>query len=655
MKKLTSNYFVMIIAAIPLLITSTYAIDPTPTNTLWIESLDLTKMTVGWGTPQAQKSIEGNPIRLQGVTYSHGFGTHAVSRLEIALHGSATHFDAVVGVDDEKQGSGSVVFKVVVDGKTMVKTAILHGGDSQHLSVDLSGAQTLVLAVGDGGDGIESDHADWADAKLTLAENASTRPEAVAVTPTLPDPPRMIVPPPVATPSIHGPQVIGATPGRPFLFLIPATGDAPLKYTAQNLPNGLALDPDTGIISGSLSTPGQTRVTLSVRNATGVANRLLIIVSGNHLLAQTPPMGWNSWDSFTQDVTDQKMRASADAFISAGLASHGYQYVCIDDTWEGGRDAQGNIQLNNKFPDMKALGDYIHAKGLKFGIYSSPGPKTCGGFEGSFNHEDQDAQSYANWGVDYLKYDWCTYSKIAGDNPTLDLLKKPYQVMRASLDKVNRDMIFSFCQYGMGDVWKWGGEVGGNLWRTNGDLADNWDALRSTFEAENGHQQYAGPGHWNDPDFLSVGYFNWGPIHPTHLTPNEQILQYSIWSLIAAPLMIGGDVTRLDSFTCGLLTNDEAIDIDQDPLGKAAVRVEKEGYCEVWARPLVDGSHAVGLINLDDEAQEVTVHWSNLGITGPQNVRDVWMHQNLGKFDDGYSVKVPAHGCVLLKIESMKL
>ena len=619
-----------------------------PTHSLWLETLDLSKMTSGYNTAQAGKSVDGHPLTLDGVAYPHGVGTHAPSAVTVNLHGAATHFASVVGVDSETGGAGTVTFTVSVDGKVAARTPLMHGGDKpQLISVDLTGAQTMALKVGDGGDGINSDHADWAGAEITLADNAASQPEAI-VTPT--DPPRLVMLPPDTRPAIHGPRVVGATPGRPFLFLIPATGQGPLHYAAQNLPAGLTLDPKTGIITGTLQKAGAQTVTLTVRGPMGTATRGLSIVGGVHRLALTPPMGWNSWDAFTRDIDDKKTRASADAFVSTGLAAHGYQYVNIDDTWEAGRDAQGRIQTNSKFPDVKALCDYIHDKGLKFGIYSSPGPKTCGGYEASYQHEDQDAQSYSDWGVDYLKYDWCSYDDVVKKDHSLPNLKRPYAVMRASLDKVNRDMVFSYCQYGMGDVWTWGAALGGNLWRTNGDLQDDWGDLHGTFESENGHEKYAGPGHWNDPDMLSVGYFNWGPIHPTHLTPNEQITQFSIWSLIAAPLLIGGDVTRLDPFTLALLSNDEAIDVDQDPLGHAAGRVAQVGNTEVWARPLLDGTHAVGLVNVDSDTATVTVHWSDLGITGPQTVRDLWLHKNVGTYNGSYSVEVPSHGCVLLKI-----
>ena len=301
---------------------------------------------------------------------------------------------------------------------------------------------------------------------------------------------------------------------------------------------------------------------------------------------------------------------------------------------------------------MPGLSQYIHSKGLRFGIYSSPGPTTCAGFTASYQHEDQDAATYASWGVDYLKYDWCSYSEIAKDDKSLASYMKPYQVMGASLAKVNRDILYSLCQYGWADVWKWGADpsVGGNCWRTTGDITDNWGSLKSILESQAGHEVYAGPGHWNDPDMLMVGIVGFGNTHPTHLKPNEQLLHISMWSMLSAPLLIGCDMTRLDKFTVDLLSNDEAIDINQDPLGKPAARVVKNGDKEVWARPLFDGTHAAALVNLADDAQKITVKWADLGLNAPQNVRDIWMHKNLGVMKDGYTVEVPAHGCVVLRL-----
>ena len=329
--------------------------------------------------------------------------------------------------------------------------------------------------------------------------------------------------------------------------------------------------------------------------------------------------------------------------------AHGFQYVNIDDTWEGGRDANGVIQTNAKFPDMKGLADYVHGKGLKLGIYSSPGPKTCAGFTASWQHEQQDADTYAGWGVDYLKYDWCSYGNVA-TGEGLERQIKPYRVMGAALRKEPRDIMFSLCQYGMADVWTWGASIGGNCWRTTGDIQDNWGSLRSIFTSQNGHERYAGPGHWNDPDMLMVGIVGFGNTHPTHLKPNEQILHISMWSLLSAPLLIGCDLTRLDPFTKALLTNDDVLDVDQDPLGKPAGRIAQDGDAQVWARPLFDGTRAVGLVNVGAETADVSVTWAQLGLTGRQPVRDLWQHKGLGTFSNSFTVSVPAHGCVLIKI-----
>lgn len=621
-----------------------------PQGTIWLDSLDISKITQGWGDPHAGRSVDNNPLSLGGVVYPHGLGSHAECAIPIDLHGDVTRFEAMAGVDDEKKGHGSVTFALLVDGKKVLQTGVLHGGDKPKLlSADLTGAKRMVIVIGDAGDGNDSDHADLAGAQFQLAAGAIQQP----VIATLPvERPRLVELPPDPHPAIHGPRIVGATPGRPFLFLIPATGQTPLHYDAKDLPAGLILDSATGIISGSLRKAGKTVVHVTVTGPEGSANRELTIVGGDHKLALTPPMGWNSWNVWAGRVDEDKVKAAADEMIESGLARHGFQYINIDDTWEAGRDAQGNIQSNSKFPDMKALADYVHAKGLKIGLYSSPGPKTCGGYTASYQHEDQDAQTYANWGFDYLKYDWCSYGNIAHGDNSLAALQKPYAVMRKSLDKVNRDIVYSLCQYGMGDVWKWGGSpaIGGNCWRTTGDIEDNWGSLHNIYESQAGHEKYAKPGHWNDPDMLMVGVVGKGNTHPTHLTPNEQILHITMWSLLSAPLLIGCDMTRLDPFTTALLSNDEALDIDQDPLGKPASRVAQDGEQEVWSRPLFDGTHAVGLINATIEPENITVKWSDIGVKGTQPVRDLWLHQDIGSFAGSYTVEVPAHGAVLLKI-----
>lgn len=624
-----------------------------PADSIWVETLDLSKMSQDYGRPRAGKSVDGNPLTLNGATYPHGIGTHARSEFTIDLKGAATFFASLVGLDDEKKGSkGSVGFQLFVDGKRAVDTGVLRSGDSPRLvSVNLTGAKRLTLRVTDGDDGIDSDHADWAGAYLTLVPGTTARPTAFVLPA---EPPRMVMVADSPKPAFHGPRMVGTTPGRPFLFLIPATGQGPLRFSAKGLPAGLSLDQNTGIISGSLRQAGTTKVQVTVSGPRGRASRSLTIVGGPHKLALTPPMGWNSWNVWAGAVDAAKVRAAADAMISSGLAAHGFQYVNIDDTWEAGRDAAGNIQTNQKFPDMKGLADYVHSKGLKLGIYSSPGPKTCANFEASYQHEQQDADSYAQWGIDYLKYDWCSYGGIAAKQnlPELEKQQLPYRVMGAALDKTSRDIVYSLCQYGMANVWEWGGSpaVNGNCWRTTGDINDSWGSLHGIYSSQNGHEKFAGPGHWNDPDMLVVGQVGWGNPHPSHLTPNEQLLHISMWCLLSSPLLIGCDMSQLDPFTHALLSNDEALDINQDPLGKPAGRVAQQGDGEVWARPLFDGTTAVGLLNSGSEPMTVTADWATLGLRGRQPVRDLWLHKDVGAFSDRYAVQVPPHGCVLLKI-----
>lgn len=317
------------------------------------------------------------------------------------------------------------------------------------------------------------------------------------------------------------------------------------------------------------------------------------------------------------------------------------------------RQPDGTINTNRKFPDMHALSSYVHAQGLKLGIYSSPGPLTCGGYTASYQHELLDAKQYGAWGIDYLKYDWCSYGQIA-PNTSLPELKKPYLVMRAALDSVKRDIVYSLCQYGMGKVWEWGASVGGNCWRTTGDITDTWESMAGIGFSQAGQESFAGPGHWNDPDMLVVGKVGWGPaLHPTRLTPNEQYTHISLWSLLASPLLIGCDMTQMDDFTLSLLTNDEVLAVNQDPLGQQARRVVTEGDTEVWAKRMEDGSYAVGLFNRGRWQSDVVITWAELGVKkGSHAVRDLWRQKDLGSFAGGFTATVPKHGVVLIRMKN---
>ncbi len=469
----------------------------------------------------------------------------------------------------------------------------------------------------------------------------------------------VLTPPPPAKPRINGARVLGVRANAPVQFAIAATGTQPIEYSAENLPKELTLDQKTGIITGTLVKEGAYAVTLKVKNSAGSAERKLKILCGSQI-ALTPPMGWNSWNCFAGSVSADKVKAAADAMVKSGLINHGWTYINIDDFWEtrpgsddstlqgAPRDKDGFIIPNKRFPDMKALSSYIHNQGLKMGVYSSPGPLTCGGCTASFGYEEKDAQKYGEWGVDYLKYDWCSYK---GNTSDLNELMKPYHLMRDALNRINRDIVFSLCQYGMGNVWEWGGKVGGNCWRTTGDIEDTWESMSSIGFNQAGHEKYAKPGNWNDPDMLVVGMVGWGPsLHPTHLMPNEQYTHISLWCLLSAPLLIGCDMTQLDDFTLGLLTNDEVIDVDQDPLGKQAQRVSVSGGIEIWSKQLEDGSKAVGLFNKEEKKTEITADLALLGFAGKCTVRDLWRQKDLGTFNAKFTTLVAPHGVVLVKV-----
>ena len=356
-------------------------------------------------------------------------------------------------------------------------------------------------------------------------------------------------------------------------------------------------------------------------------------------LAKTPPMGWNSWNKFASRVDDAGVRATADAIASNGMKEAGYVFVNIDDTWQGERDANGNIQANKKFPDMKALADYVHSKGLELGIYSSPGPNTCAGYEGSYGHEEQDARTYAAWGIDYLKYDWCGARNIYKD----DEMQAAYQKMGDALLAAGRPIVYSLCQYGRADVWKWGPQVDGNLWRTTGDIRDSWDSMSRIGFGQADLAPYAAPGHWNDPDMLEIG--NGG------MSNTEYQTHMSLWSMLSAPLLAGNDLQHMSPEILAILTNRDVIAIDQDRLGKQATRLSKSGDSEVWIKDLSGSVKAIALFNRAATEATVSVKWADAGFTKPpKHVRDLWLHSDVKLSGPEYSAQVPSHGVVLLRV-----
>ncbi|HRI25747.1 MAG TPA: glycoside hydrolase family 27 protein, partial [Ferruginibacter sp.] len=335
------------------------------------------------------------------------------------------------------------------------------------------------------------------------------------------------------------------------------------------------------------------------------------------------------------------------------LIDHGWTYMNIDDGWEAAeRNANGEMVPNKKFPDLKKTGDWLHGHGLKFGIYSSPGTRTCGGYLGSYQHEIQDAASYAAWGIDYLKYDWCSYEEVYREekDTSLAAFKKPYALMQAALQNQNRDIVYSLCQYGMKDVWKWGAEVNGNCWRTTGDIEDTWESLSTIGFSQVTQYMHANPGRWNDPDMMIVGQVGWGDnLHPTRLSPDEQYTHVSLWCLLSAPLLIGCDLGKLDDFTLNLLSNDEVLAVDQDPLGRQArLMIRTENY-QVWIKEMKDGSNAIGIFNLSGKDDVIRFYWNELQLGNNRQVRDLWRQKDLGNFSTMFASKVPSHGVTLIR------
>jgi alpha-galactosidase len=526
----------------------------------------------------------------------------------------------------------------------------------------------------------------------------------------------ILTPPPPDTPRINGARVYGQRPGRPFLFTIPVTGQTPIQYSAEGLPDGLTIA-HGGHIVGVANTPGEYKVILTASNSLGSDTKPLLIKIGDQI-SLTPPMGWNSWNCFAGAVDQEKVTAQADAMVSKGLIKHGWTYINIDDTWQGERGGQFHgLLANEKFPDMKGLCDHVHSLGLKAGIYSTPWAQSYAGYagsssdnaegvfkkaegakqvnrnvppwaEGKYHFYEQDAKQWADWGFDYLKYDW---------NP---IIVPQVQSMGDALKNSGRDFVYSLSNStpfaGAAD---WARLA--NLWRTSGDIRDNWTSMTRNAMSADKWNEFAGPGHWNDPDMLVVGMVGWGPkLHPTELTPDEQYTHITYWSLFASPLLIGCDMTQLDDFTTSLLSNDEVLAVDQDALGKQAKRVGDKGNdgTEVWAKPLADGTVAVGLFNrgryellaparpkrgqpateravwkvhdrLKDQstefdtqaeaaaalkpyatAAEVTVSLADLNLNGSQPVRDLWRQKDLPAADGKVTLTVPFHGAAMLKI-----
>lgn len=653
----------MNIPCVPLLLVWTGVLSAAmAAETIRLDTLDFSQVKQGWGTPQINRSIREKPLTIGGKVYEYGVGLHASTDMWVDLTGGSEAFSAEVGVDDAAGAAGTITCKFYGDGKKLWDSGIMKWGEpAKSVQLDLRGCKMLLIQIGDAGDGISYDHADLASASFSVI---GAKPRLVA---SLVEKPYLLTPKAGKAPRINGPMVYGCRPGNPFIYRMPVTGERPMAFSVTGLPQSIKINPETGILTGVAPEAGEYKVTFQAKNNHGKATRSFKIVSGA-TLALTPPMGYNHWYYHYDHITEQLMREAADVMVSSGMADVGYQYVNIDDCWMNAaqqkdplrvgplRDTNGSIIPNKHFPDIKGMVDYIHGKGLKAGIYTSPGPRTCAGFAGAYGFEENDARQFAAWGFDFLKYDWCSYDEVVKGDHNLDTLKRPYKQMGDLLKQQPRDIVFNLCQYGMGDVWKWGSEVGGHCWRTAGDLGFELNRIYEVALKNAEYRDYSHPGSWNDPDYIQIGYIgdanDMGAPKACPLTPSEQYSFMSLWCLMAAPLFYSGDMGRLDEFTINVLCNPEVIEVDQDALGQCARVVKLDGETFAMVKDMVDGSKAVGLFNHGEMSTHVKVTWPALGIDHVRKGRDLWRQHNLGRLRSGYEVELPRHGSVLLRVWS---
>ena len=645
------------------------------TKTLFFDDLPLQTYSEGIRPVSTKSNYWKNTIKIKGVPFSRGFGAQSPAVLSFMLDGNAKKFSAEVGVDDSSNTAIPLTFYVLADQRILFQSKPMNVGDpAVKIDVDLTGVKQLGLLITDtvGGLGNKRTNGNWANARLMINEGFT--PGYIPNT----DPQIILTPATKNTPQINTAKVFGARPGNPFLFKVAAAGQRPIQFSAVNLPIGLKIAAESGIITGSVAQRGIYEVILKAKNKLGEVTKNLTIKIGD-TIALTPPIGWNGWNSWEAEIDQEKVLASANAMVKTGLADHGWTYVNVDDAWMGKRGGPDTaLQPNDKFPDIKGMIDQIHGMGLKAGLYSTPYIASYGGYVGAssdyptggethelfkpyrqpysrigkYTFEPNDARQMAAWGVDFLKYDWridvastermSTALKHSGRDIVLSLSNN------APFEKVNEWVRLS------------------NMYRTGPDIKDSWTSLFNTAFVLDKWSPYTGPGHWGDADMMILGDVSIGPVlHPTRLTPYEQYSHVSIFSLIASPMLIGCPIERLDAFTLNLLSNDEVIAINQDPLGKAARLVmEKDGF-QVWKRELENGDYAVGIFNIagygktpqsyfrwgNEQPKTFALNFNEIGLVGNFKVRDVWRQKDLGIFKGKITTLIPHHGVVMFRLK----
>ncbi len=642
------------------------------TNDVWLDALNIQDFSEGISSVAVISNTNQDSIKIGPTYFTRGIGIRYVSVIPFYLDGNAKQFTAEVGLGNVPEDANPVKFYAVGDKKILFESEELKAGDApQHVDLNLKGIERFGLLIMNTRDGGNRALAYWANARFKMLGNNFPQliPNAGEK--------YILTPPEAKEPQIHSAKVYGATPGNPFLYRIAATGLRPMTFSSTHLPKGLDLDASTGIISGKVAKRDTFIVDLEVKNEFGEARQKLRIIIGD-TIALTPPMGWNGWNAWVKKMDQDKVMNSVNAMVTTGLINHGWSYINLDDTWEGKRGGKFNaIQPNEKFPDFQEMIDDIHAQGLKFGVYSTPWICTYQGYPGTssdfkngvfpdsiidhrrayhyfgkYSFETNDAEQMAEWGVDYLKYDWHIR------------LPSEAESMSKALRNSGRDIVYSLSNHApfeYASAW----QSLANLWRTGGDIRDSWISLYSSAFTIDKWAPYSGPGHRNDPDMMVLGNISTGAeLHPTRLTPDEQYSHMSIFCLLAAPLIIGCPVEQLNPFTMNLLSNDEVLEIDQDPLGKPARLVKDANGVQIWLKPMEDGSFAAGLFNVDgfgetpqsyfrwgDETpKDFTFDLTGIGLKGKWKIRDVWRQQDLGEFEKYFKTTIPYHGVVMVRM-----
>ena len=642
---------------------------------VWLDALSMQSFSEGIRPVKERRNYQNDSIRIAGRYFERGVGLQSVSVIPMQLDGRGLRFRAMVGADDMGNPALPVHFFVLADGKVIWQSGPMRVGDpARPVDVDLRGVRRMGLLVTDtvGGISNKRTYANWADARLDMTDG---KPPVHIPND---DPAEILTPPVARTPRINSARAFGTRPGHPFLFRIAATGERPMTFGVEGLPPGLSLDPKTGIITGRLEQPGDHRLRVTATNKLGRAVSDLRISIGE-TIALTPPIGWNGWNSWAHRIDADKVIASAKAMVDMGLADHGWTFVNIDDTWQGKRSGPMlALQPNEKFPDIKGMVDQIHAMGLKAGLYSTPYISTYAGYPGgSSDHpqggethelikpnrqpfmrigphrfEEEDAKQMAEWGFDFLKYDW---------RMDVNSSERMFRALRRS----GRDIILSLSNNAPFDKVKdW--VRTSNMYRTGPDIRDSWNSLFMTSFSLDKWGPHAGPGHWSDPDMMIVGNVTTGQeMHPTRLTPNEQYSHISMFALLSAPMLVGCPIEQLDAFTLNLLTNDEVIAVDQDPLGRPARLLRDTMGVQTWLKTMEDGSYVLGLFHTGNYGQtpaswfrwgnEVPVNyrleWSKLGLSGRWIMRDLWRQRDIGGMSPGRTFSIPYHGVMLIRLK----